>query len=297
MPREEEEVKTAEEEEEIYELYWAQNTSAHGVARIISTARVQRAVWIVVLAACFVYVTYEIYQSIHTYHQFLTTTEISKINKEKIEFPAVTFCNFNRWRKSHLTEEALANLRKVLSVYSYDYVIPELSDSSDQVKVSNLASLLDQEETTPAAIVTTTTPPTKSTCMLPLAFNGLNFHLSGDYSNLERTATSEGSNITFYCEGNNFVPMDGALEQTCTENGTFSDQPPLCVNMAQTGLIYSVSHKQSLTPMAISSNFRYVNSSSVSNGMTLCFWVKTLRRSQLGTVLSYGYGGEWILKL
>jgi len=50
MPREEEEVKTAEEEEEIYELYWAQNTSAHGVARIISTARVQRAVWIVVLA-------------------------------------------------------------------------------------------------------------------------------------------------------------------------------------------------------------------------------------------------------
>jgi len=66
--------------------------------------------------------------------------------------------------------------------------------------------------------------------MLPLAFNGLNFHLSGDYSNLERTATSEGSNITFYCEGNNFVPMDGALEQTCTENGTFSDQPPLCVN-------------------------------------------------------------------
>lgn len=67
--------------------------------------------------------------------------------------------------------------------------------------------------------------------------------------------------------------------------------------VAQTGLIYSVSHKQSLTPMAISSNFRYVNSSSVSNGMTLCFWVKTLRRSQLGTVLSYGYGGEWILKL
>jgi len=90
--------------------------------------------------------------------------------------------------------------------------------------------LADQEETTPVAIVTTTTPPTKSTCMLPLAFNGLNFHLAGNYSNLERTATSEGSNITFYCEGNNFVPMDGALEQICTENGTFSDQPPLCVN-------------------------------------------------------------------
>lgn len=43
------------------------------------------------------YVSIEIYRSIATYKLHLTTTEINKINSEAIQFPSVTFCNFNRF--------------------------------------------------------------------------------------------------------------------------------------------------------------------------------------------------------
>ena len=46
---------------------------------------------------CFAYVSYEVYRSIATYNLFLTTTEINRVNQEKIEFPSVTICNFNRY--------------------------------------------------------------------------------------------------------------------------------------------------------------------------------------------------------
>lgn len=47
----------AEDEEEdivLYERYWAENTSAHGFGRIVSTTRMQRAFWVVaLLGLCF----------------------------------------------------------------------------------------------------------------------------------------------------------------------------------------------------------------------------------------------------
>lgn len=49
-----------------------------------------------IFVACFVYVSIEVYNSFDFYYQYLTTTEINKINKPEIPFPAVTICNFNR---------------------------------------------------------------------------------------------------------------------------------------------------------------------------------------------------------
>lgn len=55
-----------------------------------------------IFVACFVYVSIEVYNSFDFYYQYLTTTEINKINKPEIPFPAVTICNFNRWETRHM---------------------------------------------------------------------------------------------------------------------------------------------------------------------------------------------------
>ncbi|KAF6029020.1 ASIC5 [Bugula neritina] len=81
---------------ELYEAYWIQNTTAHGCSRLANTAKFQRFVWVLALLTCFVYVSIEVYNSFDFYYQYLTTTEINKINKPEIPFPAVTICNFNR---------------------------------------------------------------------------------------------------------------------------------------------------------------------------------------------------------
>lgn len=48
-----------------------------------------------------------------------------------------------RWRKSKLNDEVLEQLKEVLSVYSYDYVIPDINDGVDPDKVE-LAALIGQ---------------------------------------------------------------------------------------------------------------------------------------------------------
>ena len=46
-----------------------------------------------------------------------------------------------RWRKSRLNDEVLQQLKEVLAVYSYDYVIPDINDAVDVDDVS-LAELI-----------------------------------------------------------------------------------------------------------------------------------------------------------
>lgn len=48
------------------------------------------------VAVCFGVVIWEIQKSALNYLKFDTTTEIIKSNEPEIQFPSVTFCNFNR---------------------------------------------------------------------------------------------------------------------------------------------------------------------------------------------------------
>lgn len=45
----EDEVDNENEEIPVYELYWAQNTTAHGLSRIANTSKFQRFIWIAAL--------------------------------------------------------------------------------------------------------------------------------------------------------------------------------------------------------------------------------------------------------
>ncbi|XP_016863780.1 bile acid-sensitive ion channel isoform X1 [Homo sapiens] len=78
---------------------FAISTSFHGIHNIVQNrSKIRRVLWLVVVLGSVSLVTWQIYIRLLNYFTWPTTTSIEVQYVEKMEFPAVTFCNLNRFQ-------------------------------------------------------------------------------------------------------------------------------------------------------------------------------------------------------
>ncbi|XP_022086802.1 acid-sensing ion channel 5-like isoform X2 [Acanthaster planci] len=101
---------------------FAANTSLHGVARFFDSTRLPvRLLWLSILLGCLGVCVWQITDRFQRYLLHEATTAVSVEYVGDLDFPAVTICNFNRYRKSALTEADVAKLRAYQRYIDYDY--------------------------------------------------------------------------------------------------------------------------------------------------------------------------------
>uniref|UniRef100_A0A8D2IQ26 Bile acid-sensitive ion channel n=2 Tax=Varanus komodoensis TaxID=61221 RepID=A0A8D2IQ26_VARKO len=102
------------EERKKYDYEFATSTSFHGVHNIVRTkSKMRKALWMLVVMGSIVLVAWQICNRFINYFSWPTTTSVVVQYVEKIEFPAVTFCNLNRFQT-----EAVANLSIIFFLWS-----------------------------------------------------------------------------------------------------------------------------------------------------------------------------------
>ncbi|KAH0509881.1 Acid-sensing ion channel 5 [Microtus ochrogaster] len=78
---------------------FALSTSFHGIHNIAQNrSRVRKAIWLSVVLGSVSLVAWQIYSRLVNFFTWPTTTSVEVQYVEKIEFPAVTFCNLNRFQ-------------------------------------------------------------------------------------------------------------------------------------------------------------------------------------------------------
>ncbi|XP_077984809.1 bile acid-sensitive ion channel-like [Glandiceps talaboti] len=77
-------------------------TSLHGAKNIVDTRQniVRRLLWVVLVIGLSTWLLITLYNEVKVYLEYSVTTVISVKYTPFIEFPAVTLCNYNRYRKS-----------------------------------------------------------------------------------------------------------------------------------------------------------------------------------------------------
>lgn len=76
---------------------FAISTSFHGLHNIVrNRSKIHKVIWLVVVLGSVSLVIWQIYSRLVNYLTWPTTTSVEVQYVEKIEFPAVTFCNLNR---------------------------------------------------------------------------------------------------------------------------------------------------------------------------------------------------------
>nr|XP_014699666.2 acid-sensing ion channel 5 [Equus asinus] len=78
---------------------FAISTSFHGVHNVVrNRSKIRKVIWLLVVLGSVLLVVWQIYSRLVNYFTWPTTTSIEVQYVEKIEFPAVTFCNLNRFQ-------------------------------------------------------------------------------------------------------------------------------------------------------------------------------------------------------
>lgn len=76
---------------------FAISTSFHGVHNIVrNPSRIRKVIWLLVVLGSISLLIWQVYSRLVNYFRWPTTTSMEVQYVEKIEFPAVTFCNLNR---------------------------------------------------------------------------------------------------------------------------------------------------------------------------------------------------------
>ncbi|NXN97176.1 ASIC5 protein, partial [Rhinopomastus cyanomelas] len=97
-----------------YHQEFASSTSFHGVHNIVRTrSKARRALWLLVVTGCLAVVIWQICSRFIYYFSWPTTTTVVVQYVEHIKFPAVTFCNLNRFQA-----HAVDNLKIVYIIWS-----------------------------------------------------------------------------------------------------------------------------------------------------------------------------------
>ncbi|XP_054431922.1 acid-sensing ion channel 5 isoform X4 [Pteronotus mesoamericanus] len=84
---------------------FAISTSFHGVHNIVrNRSKIRKVIWLVVVLGSVSLVVWQIYSRLVNYFTWPTTTSVEVQYVENIEFPAVTFCNLNRFQTDAVTK-------------------------------------------------------------------------------------------------------------------------------------------------------------------------------------------------
>ncbi|CAH1267924.1 ASIC5 [Branchiostoma lanceolatum] len=98
---------------------FATNTTCHGAAKIANAHnRVHRLLWAMVFLGSFSVCVWWIADRVGNYYGYRTNTEISRRFEDKLIFPAVTVCNFNRYRASKASPDTLEHLWELLNLHT-----------------------------------------------------------------------------------------------------------------------------------------------------------------------------------
>ncbi|XP_041595070.1 acid-sensing ion channel 5 [Vulpes lagopus] len=103
---------------------FAISTSFHGVHNIVhNQSKIRKLIWSVIVLGSVSLVVWQIYSRLVNYFTWPTTTSIEVQYVEKIEFPAVTFCNLNRFRT-----EAAAKFGVIFFLWNIVYKVVHLQE-------------------------------------------------------------------------------------------------------------------------------------------------------------------------
>ncbi|XP_022086807.1 acid-sensing ion channel 1-like [Acanthaster planci] len=104
------------------EREFAESTSLHGIAKVFQASRLLvRVFWIAILLTCLCVCAWQISDRFRRFLQYETNTEISVEYVGHLSFPAVTVCNFNRYRAGALTQDDEDVLAYIWQLDNYDF--------------------------------------------------------------------------------------------------------------------------------------------------------------------------------
>ncbi|XP_020367520.2 acid-sensing ion channel 5 [Rhincodon typus] len=104
---------------------FAASTSFHGLQNALQgKPRTRRIFWMVVVLGCVIMVFSQITQCFIRYFSWPTSTSVTIKYVEHVEFPAVTFCNLNRYQA-----QAVANLNIIYMLWSIVCAVLNISQS------------------------------------------------------------------------------------------------------------------------------------------------------------------------
>ncbi|XP_077984574.1 bile acid-sensitive ion channel-like [Glandiceps talaboti] len=97
-------------------------TTMHGVGRIVERSRlVFKLLWLFIVLSAMGVCVWQIADRFSRFLEFNVNTEINLKFLNEIEYPAVTFCNFNRYFDSLVTEEDEPYVVALLYAMDYEY--------------------------------------------------------------------------------------------------------------------------------------------------------------------------------
>ncbi|XP_022086795.1 acid-sensing ion channel 1C-like [Acanthaster planci] len=98
------------------------NTTLHGIARVAHNSRtIFRLAWLAIMLVFLGVCIAQITDRLQRFFMYKANTAISVEYVGDLDFPAVTICNFNRYRWSELTSSDLRSLNYILEATDYDY--------------------------------------------------------------------------------------------------------------------------------------------------------------------------------
>ncbi|XP_071846291.1 acid-sensing ion channel 1C-like isoform X2 [Apostichopus japonicus] len=121
---------------------FAEETTLHGV-RYVANGHIhhaRRICWLILLVCLAVWLAYGIVNGLTKYFSYPISTAVMFNYVNNLEFPAVTICNYNQFRKSHLQNYTL--LREVLTSLSTSDSVDidwDLNDMDDYLNMTEVA--------------------------------------------------------------------------------------------------------------------------------------------------------------
>lgn len=97
---------------------FAQNSTLHGISHIFTYERVciKRCLWVVFFLGSLTLLLFVCVDRIHFYLEYPHVTKLDEISTPMMVFPAVTFCNLNFFRFSHVTRNDLYHAGELLAL-------------------------------------------------------------------------------------------------------------------------------------------------------------------------------------
>lgn len=87
-------------------IEFCSETTAHGFGRLVhSQSRILRWMWLCLVIAGAIGCIYETSEFVYRFLEFGVTVKFTRVREKSLQFPAITLCNLNRFRRSKVGTE------------------------------------------------------------------------------------------------------------------------------------------------------------------------------------------------
>ncbi|XP_033108975.1 acid-sensing ion channel 5-like [Anneissia japonica] len=121
------------------ESEFATSTTLHGLQYIATSKRfIFKLLWVLIFMAGLSLCVWQISLRIQEYLLFNVNTEINLTFVDELEFPALTICNFNRYRSSYLTDYDRNVIKYLWDAEDYDYFSEEYANGISSIQFDDV---------------------------------------------------------------------------------------------------------------------------------------------------------------